>query len=110
MFCRSKTPTAELYASTSQEKERLPNRPKTPLVDTRNMRSKTPTALTAGSSGAPSGFSRNDASRASLGGHNGGGSGAPPGGAQYDQVWSLTQLYSVEFSQSMIDVKKCVFN
>ena len=26
------------------------------------------------------------------------------------QVWTLTQLYSVEFSRSRIDVKKCVFN
>ena len=26
------------------------------------------------------------------------------------QVWSLTQFYSVDFSQSRIDVKKCVFN
>ena len=26
------------------------------------------------------------------------------------QVWSLTQFYSVEFSKSRIDVKKCVFN
>ncbi|CAB4058299.1 AIP3 [Lepeophtheirus salmonis] len=41
---RSKTPTAELYST--QEKEKVPNRPKTPLVDTRHMasRSKTPTA------------------------------------------------------------------
>ena len=61
---RSKTPTAELYASASQEKERLPNRPKTPLVDTRNMRSKTPTAIS-------NPFARNDATRASLGGANG---------------------------------------
>ncbi|QQP42132.1 Membraneassociated guanylate kinase_ WW and PDZ domaincontaining protein 1like, partial [Caligus rogercresseyi] len=39
---RSKTPTGELYST--QEKEKVPNRPKTPLVDTRNMnRSKTPT-------------------------------------------------------------------
>merc|ERR1719376_351720 len=74
---RSKTPTAELYASASQEKERLPNRPKTPLVDTRNMRSKTPTALGGGGGGSGAGttsnapFSRNDASRASLGGSNG---------------------------------------
>lgn len=30
---RSKTPTAELYST--QEKEKVPNRPKTPLVDTR---------------------------------------------------------------------------
>ena len=26
------------------------------------------------------------------------------------QVWSLTQFYSVDFSQSGIGVKKCVFN
>ena len=26
------------------------------------------------------------------------------------QVWSLTQFYSVEFSQSRIGVKKCVIN
>ena len=26
------------------------------------------------------------------------------------QVWSLTQFYSVDFSQSRISVKKCVFN
>ena len=26
------------------------------------------------------------------------------------QVWSLTQFYSVDFSKSRIDVKKCVFN
>ena len=26
------------------------------------------------------------------------------------QLWSLTQLYSVDFSQSRINVKKCVFN
>ena len=26
------------------------------------------------------------------------------------QVWSLTQLYSVDFPQSRIGVKKCVFN
>ena len=26
------------------------------------------------------------------------------------QVWSLTQLYSVDFSQSRIGLKKCVFN
>ena len=26
------------------------------------------------------------------------------------QVWSLTQFYSVDFSQLMIGVKKCVFN
>ena len=32
---RSKTPTAELYST--QEKEKVPKRPKTPVVDTRNM-------------------------------------------------------------------------
>ena len=26
------------------------------------------------------------------------------------EVWSLTQLYSVDFSQSRIGLKKCVFN
>ena len=26
------------------------------------------------------------------------------------QVWSLTQFYSVDFSQSWIGVRKCVFN
>ena len=62
---RSKTPTAELYASTSREKENLPNRPKTPIVDTRNMRSKTPTALAPASNP----FQRNDITRASLGGN-----------------------------------------
>lgn len=36
---RSKTPTADLYST--QQKEVIPNRPKTPLVDTRN-RPKTP--------------------------------------------------------------------
>ena len=30
--------------------------------------------------------------------------------AESGQVWSPTQLYSVVFSQSRIDVKKCVFN
>ena len=30
------------------------------------------------------------------------------GGA--DQVWSLTQFYSVDYSKSRIGVKKCVFN
>ena len=62
---RSKTPTAELYASASREKENLPNRPKTPIVDTRNMRSKTPTSLAPGSNP----FQRNDITRASLGGN-----------------------------------------
>ena len=27
-----------------------------------------------------------------------------------DQVWSLTQIYSVDFSKSRIRVKKCIFN
>ena len=27
----------------------------------------------------------------------------------YNQVWSLTQFYSVDFSQSRIGVKKCIF-
>ena len=27
-----------------------------------------------------------------------------------DQVWSLTQFYSVDFSQSRIGVNKCIFN
>ena len=27
-----------------------------------------------------------------------------------EQVWSLSQFYSVDFSQSRIGVKKCVFN
>ena len=27
-----------------------------------------------------------------------------------DQVWSLTQFYSVDFAKSRTDVKKCVFN
>ena len=30
--------------------------------------------------------------------------------AQFHQVWSLTQFYSVDFLQSRIGVKKCVFN
>ena len=34
-------------------------------------------------------------------------SGVRPSGGQ---VWSLTQFYSVDFSKSRIDVKKCVFN
>ena len=32
------------------------------------------------------------------------------GGHLYLQVWSLTQLYSLDFSQSRIGVNKCVFN
>lgn len=39
---RSKTPTADMYSS--QTKEIIPNRPKTPLVDTR-VRSKTPNVM-----------------------------------------------------------------
>ena len=39
---RSKTPTADMYSS--QTKEVMPNRPKTPLVDTRN-RPKTPNVM-----------------------------------------------------------------
>ena len=31
-------------------------------------------------------------------------------GIDYYQVWSLTQFYSIDFSKSWIDVKKCVFN
>ena len=27
-----------------------------------------------------------------------------------EQVWSLTQFYSVDFSKSRIGVKKCIFN
>ena len=34
--------------------------------------------------------------------------GPPPG--HQPQVWSLTQLYSVDFSKSRIGVKKCVLN
>ena len=30
--------------------------------------------------------------------------------AGVNQVWSLTQFYSVDFSQSRIDVKKCAFS
>ena len=44
---RSKTPTAELYAT--QEREKVPNRPKTPLVNMSvssvTSRSKTPTSM-----------------------------------------------------------------
>ena len=29
--------------------------------------------------------------------------------ADEDQVWSLTQFYSIDFSKSRIDVNKCVF-
>ncbi|XP_068228400.1 uncharacterized protein [Palaemon carinicauda] len=47
---RSKTPTADMYSS--QPKEVIPNRPKTPLVDTRN-RPKTPNVMTSVDTGAP---------------------------------------------------------
>ena len=63
---RSKTPTAELYAT--QEREKVPNRPKTPLVNmsvpsvSSNSRSKTPTSM------QQQPFQRNDITRASLGG------------------------------------------
>ena len=33
-----------------------------------------------------------------------------PGPTGGDQVWSLNQFYSVDFSKSRIDVTKCVFN
>ena len=68
---RSKTPTAELFST--QEKEVVPMRPKTPIVDTRNMSQKswgvseTSAADTMASTLSP--FSRNDMTRASLGGH-----------------------------------------
>ena len=58
---RSKTPTAELFAT--QEKEVVPIRPKTPIVDTRNMAQKN----WNGDNQNLSPFSRNDLSRASLG-------------------------------------------
>ena len=29
---------------------------------------------------------------------------------RYTQVWSLTQFFSVDFSKSRINVKKCVYN
>ena len=63
---RSKTPTAELFAT--QEKEVVPIRPKTPIVDTRNMAQKNwnNTSVTADNQNL-SPFSRNDLSRASLG-------------------------------------------
>ena len=61
---RSKTPTAELFAT--QEKEIVPMRPKTPIVDTRNMAQKNWNGDTVPAS---SPFTRNDMSRASLGGN-----------------------------------------
>ena len=61
---RSKTPTAELFAT--QEKEVVPMRPKTPIVDTRNMAQKNWNSETVPAS---SPFTRNDMTRASLGGN-----------------------------------------
>ncbi len=58
---RSKTPTADLYST--QEKEKIPRRPKTPLVDTRNI---SKTSL-LGHDPGPAPFQRNDMTRASLG-------------------------------------------
>nr|CAD7396466.1 unnamed protein product [Timema cristinae] len=49
---RSKTPTADLYST--QQKEVMPNRPKTPLVDTRN-RPKTPILLSEQRPWSPAG-------------------------------------------------------
>ena len=65
---RSKTPTAELFST--QEKEVVPMRPKTPIVDTRNMSQKSWDSgePPVSSSATLSPFSRNDMSRASLGG------------------------------------------
>ena len=48
---------------TFQEREKVPNRPKTPLVNMSVTRSKTPT------SSGPAPFQRNDITRASLGGN-----------------------------------------
>ena len=53
-----------------------------------------------------------------IGGDGGGGGGVGAGqqvwvtrdGPDGKQVWSLTQFYSVDFSQSRIGVKKFVFN
>ena len=65
---RSKTPTAELFST--QEKEVVPMRPKTPIVDTRNMSQKSWDSAEppVSSSATLSPFSRNDMTRASLGG------------------------------------------
>ena len=71
---RSKTPTAELFST--QEKEVVPMRPKTPIVDTRNMSQKgwgnstSDVVATSNnlSNSTSSPFTRNDISRASLGG------------------------------------------
>ena len=98
---RSKTPTAELFAT--QEKEIVPNRPKTPIVDTRNMAQKQGwnTSVSApgmndlsgsslGGGGqqqqALSPFSRNDISRASLGVGGGGGRSADQHNRSADQL------------------------
>jgi hypothetical protein len=90
---RSKTPTAELFAT--QEKEIVPNRPKTPIVDTRNMAQKqwgnTSNDISGSSSlgghhhQASSPFTRNDMSRASLG-VGGGRSGVDPHNRSIDQL------------------------
>ena len=45
-----------------------------------------------------------------LGILSGGGSKVALAAADASQVWSLTKFYSVDFSQSRIGVKKCVFN
>jgi len=95
---RSKTPTAELFAT--QEKEIVPNRPKTPIVDTRNMAQKQGWNTSApgmndlsgsslGGGGHPaalSPFSRNDISRASLGVGGGGGRSADQHNRSADQL------------------------
>ena len=65
---RSKTPTAELFST--QEKEVVPMRPKTPIVDTRNMSQKNWDNGDVSTGALPvSPFSRNDLTRASLGGN-----------------------------------------
>merc|ERR1719308_704675 len=69
---RSKTPTAELFAT--QEKEVVPMRPKTPIVDTRNMSQKSWSGdrdhfNQQANNQTSSPFSRNDLTRASLGGN-----------------------------------------
>lgn len=74
---RSKTPTAELFAT--QEKEVVPMRPKTPIVDTRNMAQKN---WNNDAVPASSPFTRNDMTRASLGGNM---RTAAPAGQQHDR-------------------------
>ena len=107
---RSKTPTADLYST--QEKEKVPNRPKTPLVDTRNLlmgggRSKTPTSLrqndsSTSSSALPAPFQRNDATRASLG--VGGGGGVGGYGNSYSQGYNLAeQMGGLNLNQQQQD-------